>query len=402
MLISIIIPCFNQADFLGEAIESALAQSVENLEVIVINDGSTDNTQEVAQRYPEIKYMAQENRGQSEARNRGFYASQGEYIVFLDADDRLGANALTAGLNSLLEAPEAVFTYGAMQVISIDGTRLSLRKPHLTPNPYRDLLANNFIPTPGMVMFRRSVLNRYGLFNPKLPPCEDYDIYLRIARLEVVTAHSEIVVFRRFHANQETTNSGLMLRTVMKVHRRQWRHVYLDRDLKKAYLKGRLFWQTWYGEQVLTQLRINIHQRNWRHAIRNFILLSRFRSRAFWRLLTQTAKSNSLTLKVSAGKHGKEDKHAYQNDKVVKNASPAGITINSISPAQIKVGDPHPTIGNKFLLITVECKRANKCAKLYVDHLPIDTIWINSSQLVGCVPISLLERVGNYEVCFIS
>ena len=127
MVISVIIPCFNQAEFLGEAIDSALAQSVENLEVIVINDGSTDKTQEVAQRRPEITFISQENRGLAKARNRGFRECHGDYIVFLDADDQLGPNALEAGLESLLNAPDAIFTYGAMQTIGIDGKTLARR-----------------------------------------------------------------------------------------------------------------------------------------------------------------------------------------------------------------------------------------------------------------------------------
>jgi glycosyltransferase involved in cell wall biosynthesis len=402
MLISVIIPCFNQAEFLGEAIESALAQSMENLEVIVINDGSTDNTLEVAERIPEIICITQENRGLARARNRGFHASHGDYIVFLDSDDQLGPNALQAGLESLLSAPDAVFTFGAMQTIGIDGSKLALRRPHITSNHFQDLLANNFIPTPGMAIFRRTALDKYGVFDPAVSGSDDYDIYLRMTRRELVTSHSEVAVLRRFHANNMTGNPGLMLYTVLKAQKRRWHEAKSNPEHRTAYKKGRQFWKKWYGGQVLTVLRINLSQRNWRQAMRNFTLLARYRGRELWQLLTQAAKSNSLTLKIVADKFSEEYKTDFQTERTVKTSRLIGITINSLSPEQIEMDDLPPVIRNKFVLLTVACVGANKCAQIFVDHLPIDTIWANNKQLVGCFPINLLERPGNYEIYVIS
>src|SRR5437870_9247672 len=79
-LVSVIIPCYNQAHFLHEAIESALAQTYSNREIIVVNDGSSDNTAEVARRYPQVRYAYQENSGLSAARNAGWRSSHGEYL----------------------------------------------------------------------------------------------------------------------------------------------------------------------------------------------------------------------------------------------------------------------------------------------------------------------------------
>src|SRR5215217_1494790 len=97
-LISVIIPCYNQAKYLGEAIESVLGQTYRNFEIIVVDDGSTDDTVEVAGSYGEVECVEQENRGLAEARNAGVRASKGEYLVFLDADDRLLARAFEAGV----------------------------------------------------------------------------------------------------------------------------------------------------------------------------------------------------------------------------------------------------------------------------------------------------------------
>jgi glycosyltransferase involved in cell wall biosynthesis len=100
-LVSIVIACYNQAHFLDQAIESALAQKYIKREIVVVDDGSTDNTREIACRNLAVHYIQQENAGPSAARNMGVKSSRGEYLVFLDADDRLLPDALTVGVQSL-------------------------------------------------------------------------------------------------------------------------------------------------------------------------------------------------------------------------------------------------------------------------------------------------------------
>ncbi len=119
-LVSVVIPCYNQSNFLGEAIESVLAQTYRHFEIIVIDDGSPDNTAEVAVRYPDVRYIRQENQGLSGARNTGFRESQGKYLVFLDADDRLLPGALQAGINCLHIHPECAFVSGHHRYIKAD------------------------------------------------------------------------------------------------------------------------------------------------------------------------------------------------------------------------------------------------------------------------------------------
>src|SRR5919107_192619 len=104
-LVSVVIPCYNQAHFLSEAIESVLAQTYPYFEIIVVDDGSTDNTSEVAGRYSGVRCIRQDNQGLSGARNSGLRHSKGEYLVFLDADDRLLPQALEVGLECLRAYP---------------------------------------------------------------------------------------------------------------------------------------------------------------------------------------------------------------------------------------------------------------------------------------------------------
>ena len=112
-LVTVVIPCYNQAHFLTEAIESVLSQSYPNFEVVVVDDGSTDDTSEVAGRYPQkVRLIRQENRGLSGARNTGIGHARGEYVVFLDADDRLLPEALEVGIEQLEAHPECAFVSG--------------------------------------------------------------------------------------------------------------------------------------------------------------------------------------------------------------------------------------------------------------------------------------------------
>ena len=102
-LVSVVIACYNGERYLQEAIESALAQSYPRVEIIVVDDGSTDGSSEIAKKFP-VRYVRQENRGLTESRNLGIRASRGNYVVFLDADDRLRRDAIETGQRRRAEA----------------------------------------------------------------------------------------------------------------------------------------------------------------------------------------------------------------------------------------------------------------------------------------------------------
>src|SRR5437867_5651771 len=121
-LVSIIIPCYNQAQFLREAIQSALAQTYPHREIFIVDDGSTDNTAEVTAGYRDVRYIRQENSGVSTARNTGLKQSRGEYLVFLDSDDRLLPAALEIGVDCLREHPECAFDFGPSRFTTADGS----------------------------------------------------------------------------------------------------------------------------------------------------------------------------------------------------------------------------------------------------------------------------------------
>src|SRR5215831_19552177 len=149
-MVSVVIPCYNQARFLGEAVESVLAQTCSCSEIIVVDDGSTDNTLEVASRYRQVRCVSQRNQGQGVARNEGLKHTSGEFVVFLDSDDRLLPHAFEVALNCFDAHPGVAFVAGRCVGFGVDGKQRNTRyQPVVTRDHYIRLLSDNFIWTPG-------------------------------------------------------------------------------------------------------------------------------------------------------------------------------------------------------------------------------------------------------------
>src|SRR5262249_8899135 len=154
-----------------------------HFEVVVVDDGSYDNTTEVALRAPGVRYVRQENMGPAGARNAGLRYGRGSYVVFLHADDRLLPEALEVGLSGLADNPACAFVSGQCRHIAFDGSPLPVETPPVIPrDPYHELLRNCYIWTPGVVMFRRVAFSWAGGFDPAFGWNDDYEMYLRIAR----------------------------------------------------------------------------------------------------------------------------------------------------------------------------------------------------------------------------
>jgi glycosyltransferase involved in cell wall biosynthesis len=253
-LVSVIIPCYNGETYLEETIESALAQSYQPVEVIVVDDGSTDGSREIAQRFP-VRYMHQQNQGLTKSRNRGVRESRGSYVVFLDADDRLRRNAIEAGMRILTERPECAMAVGDHVFISADGSYLDDSHKHAVLQiDYEALLKSNYIEMISSVLFRRSVLEGAGGFDTGLRVAEDYDLYLRIARNYPIGCHSAVIAEYRMHHSNTSHNSELMLSMTLQVLRRQ--ALYVRRNPRRlfAFLEGLRGWRKQYGRQLASEL----------------------------------------------------------------------------------------------------------------------------------------------------
>jgi glycosyltransferase involved in cell wall biosynthesis len=282
-LVSIIIPCYNQAPFLSDAIESALAQTHSSIQVVVVDDGSVDNTFEIAERYQPVCVLRQENQGRSAARNTGFHASRGEYVLFLDADDRLTSNAVEEHLRCFVKHPDAGFVVGAIDHISKDGSYLrSPRWPIPEANHYEELLKVNHVANTIAVMFRRSVIERVGGFKSACSPAEDYEILLHAARLFPSAHHHSVVAQYRRHDANTSRSGAVMLRMMHKVMQSQLSFVNDDSRLKAAHRKGELYWRDYFGKEAIKETFEHlVRGAPWRAARSFAVLLWYVRGRLF-------------------------------------------------------------------------------------------------------------------------
>jgi glycosyltransferase involved in cell wall biosynthesis len=256
-LISVIIPAYNCRRFLREAIESALSQTHRNIEVLVVDDGSTDGSPEIAKSYP-VRFVQGTHQGVSGARNLGIFASHGDYLVFLDSDDRLLPNAVAEGLAALQQNPRSFMAVGAHNLISQTGDWLATRrKPCQLRDSYELLLRSNFIECTSSVLFRRSCFTDEDAFRPSLTGAEDYELYLRVARGAPMCCHSHVVSEYRLHPSSASRKSAMMLEHTLAVVAEQWPFARKSLRYRNAYLRGSLFWRRKYGRQLTVEMATN-------------------------------------------------------------------------------------------------------------------------------------------------
>jgi glycosyltransferase involved in cell wall biosynthesis len=277
-LVSVVIPCYNQAHFLSEAIESVLCQGYTNVEVVVVDDGSTDNASEVASRYERagVRLIRQENRGRSAARNRGLDETQGKYVVFLDSDDRLLPEALEVGVKDLEAHPACALVFGRTSVVGTDGSSPMT-------DYYGELLRGNYIGTPGAVMFRRSVFDSVGGFDTTLHAAEDYELYLRVASEFPIHKHGELVLDYREHEANTSRDSAKMLRDTLKVLHSQQKRVMGGKGYEEAYKHGISLWRRLYGNALLKDVLVHVRKREWKQGLWDMLVLIRHDPKVFLR-----------------------------------------------------------------------------------------------------------------------
>lgn len=266
MLVSVIIPCYNQAHFVADAIESVLAQTWPQREIIVVDDGSHDDPATVVARYPSVRLIRQGNQGVSAARNHGMRESQGEFLVFLDADDRLTPKALQAHLMHLQARPDCAIAAGHYREIAADGSVLNTPKQRcLTGEHYKTLLGGgDCVWLPAAVLYRRVELEAVGGWNEARSGCADWDLYLCIAQRYPICCHTETVAEYRQHLPSMSRNSAAMLRDALAVFAAQADFVRAHPEFAAAYQDGLRKARGYYGERLTTDIRLNLREGHWR------------------------------------------------------------------------------------------------------------------------------------------
>lgn len=204
-----IIPSYNQARFVASTVESVLAQTYPDVEIIVVDDGSTDDTRAVLATYRDrIRTIHQGNRGLAGARNTGFHASRGDYLLFLDSDDLIHPDKLALHVSFLEAERDLGLSYSAWQQISEDGTRvLGEVRPNRQGRLLRELLRRDFFFFASAAVIRRECLEQVGLFDESLRWGEDADMWLRLARAGYAFGYLDQPLLQyRIHASSMTAN----------------------------------------------------------------------------------------------------------------------------------------------------------------------------------------------------
>ena len=207
-LVSVVIPVFNGERFLREAVQSVLAQQYSPIEIIVVDDGSTDGTATVAQSLPEtVCYLYQTNQGPAAARNRGIEQAQGSLIAFADADDLWPAGKLKLQLPHLLRDPKIDIVLGRIQQVLLSET---LSGPTQPPGPA-------FSVNLGSAIVRKSVFERVGLFDETMRYSEDVDWFMRAREngAAIVTIDA-VTLFYRQHEQNMTRGKSTSELNVLK------------------------------------------------------------------------------------------------------------------------------------------------------------------------------------------
>jgi len=207
--VSAIITTYNRRAFVQEAVDSVLAQSYGDWELIVVDDGSTDGTAEALEQYGErLRYIFQENGGASSARNRGLELAGGEFVAFLDSDDLWLPRKLQVQVACMDGHPDCQICY-TDEIWIRRGHRVNPKKRHAK---YSGEIYPHCLPlciiSPSSALMRRGLFKEVGAFDPALSVCEDYDLWLRVAaRFPVFCIPERLIVKRGGHPDQLSQSS---------------------------------------------------------------------------------------------------------------------------------------------------------------------------------------------------
>ena len=203
-LVSVIIPTYNRGWILKEAIDSVLSQDFDDIELIVVDDGSTDNTINILDAYAlDIIVLRQDNRGVSAARNAGISCASGQLIAFLDSDDLWLPGKMSRQVEFFNSNPDALICQTEELWIR-NGRRVNPKKRH---QKFSGMIFKHCLPlcivSPSAVMMKKSLFDKTGRFDESLPACEDYDLWLRVSRkYPVFLIDTPLIVKRGGHGDQ--------------------------------------------------------------------------------------------------------------------------------------------------------------------------------------------------------
>jgi glycosyltransferase involved in cell wall biosynthesis len=266
-LVSIIVPTYNRSRLLVEAINSALNQTYRQVEVIVVDDGSPDDTPAVAAQFGgRIQYICQQNAGVSAARNRGFSESKGEFVCFLDDDDVYFEDKIALQVDALLRHPDTPVANGNYYYMSQAGRLLSHNGLLPAHDAFRNLLLSNFV-WMSAPLIRRDALLKVGLFNLEHSLAADLDMWLRLAGLNDFVCIQKPVGAYRLQQESMSTNAALAERDCMAVLHKAYKRLSGTPEDHETRMQSEARWRMWFGANYLNAGKIEDFQRNFKRAI---------------------------------------------------------------------------------------------------------------------------------------
>ncbi|HEB13072.1 MAG TPA: glycosyltransferase [Actinobacteria bacterium] len=242
-LVSIVMPSFNQQQFIEEAIQSIVNQDYPNLELIVIDGGSTDGTLEILKRYDsQLHWISEPDNGQSHAINKGFKRAQGEIVAWLNSDDFYAPGAVRTAVDELVNNPDIGAVYGYAGVIDDQGDETHVLK---SPEYSRERLFStpDFIMQPTVFM-RKSVLDQVGLLDESLHYVMDYDLWLRIGRVTDFKLIPTPLAGMRFHVDAKSVAQSKKFWPELRIVYDRYEEINISR-IYRALRNIRLFHALW-------------------------------------------------------------------------------------------------------------------------------------------------------------
>jgi glycosyltransferase involved in cell wall biosynthesis len=229
-LVSVVIPAYNRGSLIRKTIESVINQSYANLEILVVDDSSVDNTADVVAAMDDsrIRYFRHDiNKGAPAARNTGILHSRGEFIAFLDSDDTWDREKIREQLDVMISAgPDVALVYAGIRKVNPDGECVGIKKPVYRGRIFSRLLRDNVIGSTSAPLIRVQVLKEdVGGFDESLPSRQDYDLWLRISRKYAVEYVSRPLVDYLVHDDRISANSEWRIRGSKLILEKYWNEI---------------------------------------------------------------------------------------------------------------------------------------------------------------------------------
>ena len=234
-LVSVVLPAYNAGRYIAESLRSVTAQRGDfRLEILVVDDGSSDNTRERVQTFPQVRLISQRNAGPSAARNRGIAASNGDFVAFLDSDDLWTEDKLAVQMEIFQCLPEVSMVVGDSRRFNESGSlndsffaeanldQNFFGDPVLVKDPYLKFFRINYALTGGVII-RKDCLNRTGVFDESLHYVEDLDLWFRIALHYSIAYTTRLCLLRRHHEDNVSNDNVAMTLAHIEVLKAQQR-----------------------------------------------------------------------------------------------------------------------------------------------------------------------------------